>query len=74
VGRDAEALPLHERALRIHEAVLGPDHPDVATDLNLVGQVLSALGRDAEALPLQQRALRIHEAASSTGQAHPTKG
>ena len=51
-GRDAEALPLHQRALRIHEAALGPDHPDVATDLNDVGGALSALGRDAEALPL----------------------
>jgi hypothetical protein len=38
-GRYAEALPLHQRALRIHEAALGPDHPDVATDLNQVGEV-----------------------------------
>jgi hypothetical protein len=26
-GRYAEALPLHQGALRIHEAALGPDHP-----------------------------------------------
>ena len=62
-GRSAEALPLQQRALRIREAALGPDHPDVATDLNNVGGVLSDLGRSAEALPLQQRALRIREAA-----------
>jgi tetratricopeptide (TPR) repeat protein len=61
-GRPAEALLLHERALRIHEAVYGPDHPDVALDLNGVGLVLSALGRPADALPLHERALRIHEA------------
>jgi len=27
LGRAAEALPLHQRALRIHEAALGPGHP-----------------------------------------------
>jgi len=68
-GRYTEALPLHQRALRIREAALGPDHPDVAADLNYVGQALSALGRSAEALPLQQRALRIDEAA--LGPDHP---
>jgi len=29
-GRYAEAGPLHERALAIREAALGPEHPDVA--------------------------------------------
>jgi tetratricopeptide (TPR) repeat protein len=62
-GRAAEALPLHERALRIHEAARGPDDPSVATDLNEVGRALRALGRAEEALPLHERALRIHEAA-----------
>ena len=62
-GRHAEALPLHQRALRIDEAVHGPDHPRVAVDLNLVGRALSALGRSSKALPLHQRALRIDEAA-----------
>jgi tetratricopeptide (TPR) repeat protein len=68
-GRYAEALPLHQRALRIREAALGPDHPHVATDLSHVGRALSYLGRYAEALPLQQRALRIREAA--LGPDHP---
>ena len=27
LARAAEALPLHQRALRIREAALGPDHP-----------------------------------------------
>jgi tetratricopeptide (TPR) repeat protein/transcriptional regulator with XRE-family HTH domain len=68
-GRTAEALPLHQRALRIREAALDPDHLDVATDLMAVGWTLSALGRAAEALPLEQRALRIREAA--LGPDHP---
>jgi tetratricopeptide (TPR) repeat protein len=62
-GRFGEGLPLHQRALSIHEAALGPDHPDVATELNYLGHALTALGRPAESLPLQQRALRIREAA-----------
>ena len=68
-GRPAEALPLHERALRIDEAAYGPDHPDVAIHLNLVGRALSGLGRPAEALPLHERALRIYEAVYGPG--HP---
>ena len=70
LGRDAEALPLHQRALRIHQATLGPDHPDIATDLSDVGRALSALGRYAEALQLHRRALRIREAA--LGPDHPS--
>jgi tetratricopeptide (TPR) repeat protein len=69
-GRPAEALPLHERALRIDEGAHGPDHPSVATDLNYVGRALSALGRPAEALPLHERALRIDEGAH--GPDHPS--
>ena len=62
-GRAVEALPLHQRALPINEAVYGSEHPDVATALNEVGGVLSNLGRAGEALPLQERALCIFEAA-----------
>src|ERR1700733_7963086 len=68
-GRPSEALPLHQEALRLHEAGHGPDHPEVAGDLNNVGWVLSALGHAAKALPLQERALRITEAAY--GPDHP---
>jgi Tetratricopeptide repeat len=32
-GRYAQALALHESALAIYEATLGPDHPDTATAL-----------------------------------------
>ena len=33
-GKLEEALQLYDRALAIDEKVLGPDHPDVARDLN----------------------------------------
>jgi tetratricopeptide (TPR) repeat protein len=61
-GRHAEALPLYQRVLRIDEAVYGPDHHQVAVDLNYVGRALSVLGRHVEALSLHERALRIDEA------------
>ena len=46
-------------ALRIDEAVFGPDHPNVATDVNNLGSVLQALGDRAGARECFQRALGI---------------
>ena len=46
-GRPAEARPLQERALAIDEAAYGPDHPEVATDLNNLAQILQDLGQAA---------------------------
>ena len=40
-GKLEEALPLYDRALAIDEKVLGPDHPDVAMDLNNKAALLS---------------------------------
>ena len=47
----------------------GPDHPDVATDLNNLAVLLQATNRLAEAEPLFRRALAIDEA--SYGPDHP---
>ena len=41
------------------EAAYGPDHPDVATDLNNLALILQDLGQPEEARPLQERALAI---------------
>jgi hypothetical protein len=60
---------MHQGALRIREALLGPDHLSLADDLADIGWALSELGHAAEALPLHQRALRIREAA--LGRDHP---
>ena len=57
--RDAEH-PL-TRALAIDEAVLGTEHPDVATSLNNLAVLYRAQGRYREAEPLYQRALAIRE-------------
>jgi WD40 repeat protein/tetratricopeptide (TPR) repeat protein len=65
-----EAEPLLRRALAIDESSLGPDHPDVARDLNNLIELLRATNRLAEAEPLARRALAIAEA--NFGPAHPT--
>ena len=57
------------RALAIDEASYGPDHPDVAIDLNNLAQLLQATNRLGEAEPLMRRALAIDEA--SYGPDHP---
>jgi tetratricopeptide (TPR) repeat protein len=61
-NRLAEAEPLVRRALKIDEASLGPDHPDVGRDLNNLAFLLKATNRFAEAEPLYRRALAILEA------------
>jgi tetratricopeptide (TPR) repeat protein len=53
----------------IDRASHGPDHPDVARDLNNLGLLLQATNRLAEAEPMYRRALAIVEA--SYGPDHP---
>ena len=55
----AQAEPLYKRSLAIVEKALGPDHPDVAIDLNNLALLYRAMNRDDEAEPLEQRAARI---------------
>jgi tetratricopeptide (TPR) repeat protein len=64
------ARALFERALRIDEAVYGPDHPEVGTDADNLGDVLRAQGDLAGARALFERALRIFHAA--LGDDHPS--
>jgi Tfp pilus assembly protein PilF len=60
---------LYRRALAIDEANYGPDHPNVATDLNNLAGLLRATNRPSEAEPMYRRALAIDEA--SYGPNHP---
>ena len=68
-GGYAEALARAEQALALREAVLGGTHPDVASCLDLVGDIHRRQGDLAHAEPLLQRALSIQEAA--LGKNHP---
>ena len=58
-----------ERALAIDEAAYGPDHPEVAIDVNNLGGVLRERGDLAGAAAAFERALAIDEAAY--GPDHP---
>ncbi len=48
-ARDADALPLLQRALAIREKKLGPDHPDVARSLNDLAWLSCNEGQYADA-------------------------
>jgi tetratricopeptide (TPR) repeat protein len=65
----AGALSYTQRALTIDEKVYGPDHHEVATDANNIGQILKAQGDLAGALRYTQRALKILQA--TFGPDHP---
>jgi hypothetical protein len=58
-GKSAEALPLLEQSLAIHQKALGPDHPQVEWDLEDLAITLRALGRVAEANVDEERAATI---------------
>jgi hypothetical protein len=57
------------RALAIDETSYGPEHPEVATDLNNLALLLHNTNRLAEAEPLMRRAHSIFLA--SYGPDHP---
>src|SRR5260221_654088 len=57
----ALAEPLFQRALRIREQHLGPEHADTAATLNDLAALYWQQGRYAEAEPLFQNALHIRE-------------
>ena len=60
------------RALAIDEKSFGPDHPNVAIDLNNLAQLLQATNRLAEAEPLMRRDVAIFvEFPRRTGHRHP---
>jgi tetratricopeptide (TPR) repeat protein len=62
----AQARPLVERALSIHEKALVPDHPMTAGTLNNLGYLLQAQGDLVGARPYYERALAIREKALSS--------
>jgi tetratricopeptide (TPR) repeat protein len=71
-NRLAEAEPLYRRALTIDEAAYGPEHPDVARDLNNLAQLLQATDRLAQAEPLSRRMVGIFlDFTRRTGHEHP---
>ena len=58
-GSPEEALPLAQLSLDVNTEVNGPEHPDVAGSLAVVGIVLGALDRNQEQLEILQRSVAI---------------
>src|SRR5262245_2835978 len=62
-GPYAAAIAGAQRALTIREEFLGPDHPDTADAVDLLGTSYAQSGAYKEAEPLLRRALAIREKA-----------
>ena len=65
----SDARTIFQQALKIDEAAFGPDHPEVAADVNNLGGVLQDLGDPGQAKACYERALKIAE--SRLGPDHP---
>ena len=61
LGAYDQALPLQQRALKIYEQTVGPEHPDTAGSLNNLAGLYKAMGAYDQALPRYRRALKIRE-------------
>ena len=57
-----------ERALRIDETVLGPNHPDVANDCMAMAELLGQMGQKDLAGEYRERATQIRASASDSRQ------
>jgi CHAT domain-containing protein/tetratricopeptide (TPR) repeat protein len=60
-GKNTEALPVAQEALRVAEATFGSEQPNTATALGQLGVIYTALGKYADAEPLLKRSLVIRE-------------
>ncbi|HRJ60967.1 MAG TPA: tetratricopeptide repeat-containing protein [Azospirillaceae bacterium] len=58
----------YERALKLTEARVGPNHPDLTNYLHNLSELLRQMGDSTAAKPLVQRALAISEKASGADQ------
>lgn len=68
-GDYGAAMQMYEGALAIREAVLGPEHPLVASSLNNLAVAKKALGDVEHALALHERVITIRE--NVLGRDHP---
>ena len=62
MNRPDKAEPMLLRVIKLREAKLGADHPDVAVSLNHLADVYQMLGQPGKAEPMYRRSLKIFEA------------
>jgi CHAT domain-containing protein/Tfp pilus assembly protein PilF len=63
MGDYAKAEPLLQRALKIEEKALGPEHPETGRGYQNLAMLYQEMGDYAKAEPLYQRGLKIREKA-----------
>lgn len=68
-GQYAAAIPLAQQALSLREQFFGPSHPDVATSLNVLGELYRGVGSYPQGESFTQRALALRE--QIFGPTHP---
>ena len=61
MGEYSKALSFHEKALGILQETLPPNHPNLATSYNNIGQVYSNMGEYSKALSFHEKALGIRQ-------------
>jgi serine/threonine-protein kinase len=71
-GRHAEAETLQREALAARERLLGPNHPDVISNLANIASTVESLGRETEAVEIEREVLRRSE--DLYGPDHPMLG
>ena len=69
LGEPALAARQRERALELHTAELGPDHPDTLNLQNSLALAFWAAGEHGQAIPLLERAVAVRSA--RLGADHP---
>ena len=72
-GEARQAVSFYERALAIYEQVYQetPNHPDIASTLNNLGEAWRALGDTRKALSFLERTLAIYEQVHAEDPNHP---
>lgn len=70
--RDKEAEPLFREALHIQRALLGDNHPHIASELDRLAETLQSQRKFSEAEPLFQEALALNR--RMLGADHPETG
>jgi tetratricopeptide (TPR) repeat protein len=63
LGQADRALEFQQKATKIYEAVLDPNHSSLATSYNNLSMIYQDLGQADRALEFQQKATKIYEAA-----------
>jgi tetratricopeptide (TPR) repeat protein len=69
-GKYERAITVAKKALEVAEKSVGPDHPNVATTLNILAEIYREQRQYAQAEPLHRRALTIRE--NALGPDHPS--